>query len=1802
MGRRALLWLLALVASAALAPAPAAAYEVGTAVASIDPTPEELATERVHLGGYGFGSTPEGRFATGILGEGASVRAFAVQAAPGQALAIANMEVQGWFTATKDGPYGLTDLRRRVAQLTRELPGGGLRAEQVLVQSDHSHAGLDTMGVWGGVPLSVRRRVFDRTVQALVDAYRTRREATLHHGRRDAGRLLANQFAGDPANAEVDRDVRVLQARDRQGRPFATLVNFSAHTTVLGPGNRRVSGDWVQRFNPLLERAIPGDDTVVTAVGTLGRTQPRRDGGAACAPDRTEEGALCELDAYAGELVEEVRALVDGEGLTELSGPEVVDARTYLVQDASTNPALLGIVGAGEIAGAPVNRSLLPPWMAGNVLGTTAGAARIGDLLLVAMPGEAYPQIPARVRELAGGAVRDVMTLGLAGDQLGYLIAPAPGAFVQPGCRTALRDCGAFDEVPQPEPISNDNFFFSVSPTIGERVTCALLRGAGDLLGAGEDGLRARHDACAGFPNDRALPRGADVYSPGEALPRAAAGQHTYTGGEADGPVRAGVAVVDASWRVGSTAGQYADPRLNPTEYGSPEDVATDADDGTQDPHGFATIKERSYGTQSRLSVRAIVTEDSAGERIALVKNDLYIPQDLLVRRVAQLLDERPDVGIGRENLTVAVSHNHSSPYHSSTGPGAWTFEDVYDGRFFEEYARLMADAVTQAARSLVPVRIGAHVGAVDGPHRHSYGPATGEPDSRDAEPPGTRTPAGYPQSDADHDLIVVRYDDVSDPARPKPLAVLVNWSLHPEGLDGNGLISGDWLAPMERMLDRETGATTIFTQNAVGTAEPERSTWHPISERQEISHREYAAAEYAARQVADEAARVWRGVASPGAAVPFATEMPVGMVDRWYGGPVSHPYPGVSNCRTDAALAGDPRLPVIGLPDCRGTGVLRPLAEALGTQAPFRPADPPFAPSVPIPSNYSAPSYGGLQESTSVHLQVFRLGDIAFTVCSCEQFKDQARNIRSRTQRGWPGGQWLGFDWTDRYVQRPDGRWAGPDPTRPGQQLVIGDATYRRIRAQVRNDALGWDFLENAATAESEPDDPAAIRGNYTHEGLAERDRYALTVPIAMANDYNGYIATYREYQRGDHYRKALTAWGPHSSDYLATRLVQLAGHLRRPAAERDEPVLPSEPERELADSVLAPKVAADQAANEARVAQLGAAARAAVAAYEADPATLPDDGGEAGAAPGGQPADVERFGAAHFTWIGGSNYLSNPDVRVERREEDGSWREYADGSGEVPFRVRFPSGPAEQAAYRAGTFAWRWTASFEAFVSGVFDRDAPGGPDPTFDSGERPVATPAGTYRFVVTGKRREGGATRDYRVVSAPFAVRPWSGITVEDLRLDADGTPSFRVGPRRTRVVPAGEGGNARPGSRELRIEAGEIDYPDSYAGSPFDRFINDRVTALRDPAAPDDPARVEFFCFECSFRPWIDAGHASAATATVVGADGREVAVTARRRADGRWALERPLAPGERAQVRPGGIRDRFGNVNGAASEVVAREGGGGSGGGSGGGGESGGNTGGGGGSGGDGGGGGGSGGGGDRSGGVTGGAGGAGAGASGAGGATTGGGAPSRGCRSASALRSVSARPLRGGAVRLGFVRAVRRPVTIDVFATSAGRRVLGERRVARFARRTREVTWRPRRLRDGVLFARFTLALPGGRRDVRRVVLRRAGGRFTVRPPHHSRQSCGLVRAFKLERPVFGGTTRRPLGIAFRLAAAARAEVVVTRGGRIVRRFAASTRAAGVTHRLRLRAAGPRGEHAVRLVVTRGDEREVRTLVARRL
>ena len=97
------------------------------------------------------------------------------------------------------------------------------------------------------------------------------------------------------------------------------------------------------------------------------------------------------------------------------------------------------------------------------------------------------------------------MTAGLAGDQLGYLIAPFQ-AYPEPIRRSFFNQAG--DEV---SPIDNDNYFFNVSHTMGDRVTCSLLRGAGETAGAGHRSTATLYQPCALFANDLLRSHGADA-------------------------------------------------------------------------------------------------------------------------------------------------------------------------------------------------------------------------------------------------------------------------------------------------------------------------------------------------------------------------------------------------------------------------------------------------------------------------------------------------------------------------------------------------------------------------------------------------------------------------------------------------------------------------------------------------------------------------------------------------------------------------------------------------------------------------------------------------------------------------------------------------------------------------------------------------------------------------------------------------------------------------------------------------------------------------------------------------------------------------------------------------------------------------------------------------------------------------------------------------------------------------------------------------------------------------------------------
>lgn len=991
-----------------------------------------------------------------------------------------------------------------------------------------------------------------------------------------------------------------------------------------------------------------------------------------------------------------------------------------------------------------------------------------------------------------------------------------------------------------------------------------------------------------------------------------------------DEVTRAGVASVDATWHLGAGGGQFA------------EDQPTAANGEYVDPFLHATKKRPARGLQSRILTRALLVEGVNGERVAVVGNDLYLPNDLLNRRVAQLLEQHdlavtaglkqgPVTGVTEDNLAITASHNHNSPFYSTPSWGTWVFQDVFDLRFYEFMASRMTQAVIDAAAELRPVRIGAVTVPFNEIQAHTIGPKVAD----------DGTPAGQPFAHTTGQMTVVRVDDLTDPANPKPYANWITLGLHPEWTWGYELFSGDITHAAMRIIDRELGTTTVMSQRETGSSGPHKELRvHEPHERREFQESGWQQLDAGARMWADAVHRAYAALDTqeapapydphsprtdgpPVEIVPFGSELDVAVASARFAPPWTRPVPGISNCNTASLFHGDWQVPVLGLPDCSNelSAVGRPVVDA----TPFEERavyDQLKELGVPVPESYFGTKFTGVEETAAVHLMAVRIGDIAATFCPCEQFTDTALNISSRLNRT-PDDVWRGFDWTTQ--TRPDGRpfcsqnadttWncadprsfreAGPWPDLP----PVTDLVYRRMRAQINNDADGWEELANAGThlgGEAEPVDPAQIKGNYTHREIADYgadDGYGLTIAVGMANDYFGYTPSYRDMRAFDHYRKALNGLGLHGSDYLATRLVRLAASLRG-----GDPVEPSP-----LDLAYQAESGRARAVSQA----LGELARAHTAAYDV---TLPPDGGTPGIVV--QPADVERFGGAVLRFVGGSSYTDLPVVRVERLI-DGVWTPFADQSGEVQTELRFPT-PEQLPAFAQGAFNWEWTATWEAFVGEV------GLPDLT---GQTHRATPAGSYRFTVEGRSRTavGDVVEPYAFTSEPFEVRPWNGLTVDDVAFGADGAVRVNVGPTTSELFD------------ERRWTYGPIDYPNGWAWEQALRSVADqraktekgsfgefgeRVYYRYRPGTADDQS----YCLFCRFHPWQESGEPATGTVTVERrsgkverwpaiADGGRLVAVPPSRGDG-------LRPGDRVRVEPGNVFDAWGNTNAKGSTDV----------------------------------------------------------------------------------------------------------------------------------------------------------------------------------------------------------------------------------------------------------------------------------------
>ncbi len=334
---------------------------------------------------------------------------------------------------------GLT--HERIIQARLELAASVPRARYVAFSATHTHNSPDTMGIWSHRPLRSRFNT-DYVAWVMEQAQEAVKEAVNNLQPADATVVSADLppqgFVRDSRPPLVqDRTLCAARfARAGTDETIATLISWGNHPEAMGGNNPLISSDFPHFARLAMEEGLDGDNGMLGFGGAcvfvqgpvgglmtpLGLEVPDRNG-----RDLHKENGAGKTRALGENLALRAAALLRGPGARAMKDPRVaVVTRSVFVPIEGTfkYPIMLGLIHPGWFDGAAR---------------TEVGALRVGDMEMLLVPGEIYPEIvdggveapeggdfpgaPVEVpplREKMGGSVK--LVVNLANDEIGYIV------------------------------------------------------------------------------------------------------------------------------------------------------------------------------------------------------------------------------------------------------------------------------------------------------------------------------------------------------------------------------------------------------------------------------------------------------------------------------------------------------------------------------------------------------------------------------------------------------------------------------------------------------------------------------------------------------------------------------------------------------------------------------------------------------------------------------------------------------------------------------------------------------------------------------------------------------------------------------------------------------------------------------------------------------------------------------------------------------------------------------------------------------------------------------------------------------------------------------------------------------------------------------------------------------------------------------------------------------------------------------------------------------------------------------------
>ncbi|MGH9432169.1 MAG: hypothetical protein ACRD3T_11560 [Terriglobia bacterium] len=201
--------------------------KAGAAKAVITP---DVHASKVYMAGFDYN-----RVATGVHDD-LYVRCLAL-GVPHTTLAICEADLIGLFYDD-------------VLKVRKEVRTAAPEVTQVIVGSSHDHEGPDTLGLWGpsalqsGMDEKYMDELDHKIAGAALEAVHSMQDARLTLGE-DNNPLLA--LLQDDSRPPYVKDPRLLVMRlvaEDSGSPIATLINWSDHPETLGGANTRITADY----------------------------------------------------------------------------------------------------------------------------------------------------------------------------------------------------------------------------------------------------------------------------------------------------------------------------------------------------------------------------------------------------------------------------------------------------------------------------------------------------------------------------------------------------------------------------------------------------------------------------------------------------------------------------------------------------------------------------------------------------------------------------------------------------------------------------------------------------------------------------------------------------------------------------------------------------------------------------------------------------------------------------------------------------------------------------------------------------------------------------------------------------------------------------------------------------------------------------------------------------------------------------------------------------------------------------------------------------------------------------------------------------------------------------------------------------------------------------------------------------------------------------------------------------------------------------------------------------------------------